>query len=136
MRREKGERGEGEKAGAVAVSACHVKRNEPLSTLDNGSSKWAMTDSNRRLPRCKREGTPSEDATPQALTATPSAAWTAAWTSKPENANAVAPDAHQGNEGEGTDQGLAVDHLESLAAALLTLSPGDRERLAAMLKPL
>ena len=31
-----------------------VKRNEPLSRPDNGSPKWAMTDSNRRHPRCKR----------------------------------------------------------------------------------
>ena len=33
-------------------------------------------------------------------------------------------------QGEGTDQG---DRLDKLAAALLTLSPADRERLAAML---
>ena len=39
---------------AVDVSACGVKRKEPLSTSDNGSEKWAMTGSNRRHPRCKR----------------------------------------------------------------------------------
>ena len=39
---------------ALAVSACSVKTKEPLSPADNGSSEWAMTDSNRRHPRCKR----------------------------------------------------------------------------------
>ena len=38
----------------VALSPCHVNRKEPLSTADNGSAKWAMTDLNRRHPRCKR----------------------------------------------------------------------------------
>ena len=47
-------RGETVEAGAGAVSAYPVKRNEPLSTLDNGSSKWAMRDSDPRPPRCKR----------------------------------------------------------------------------------
>ena len=31
-----------------------VKRKEPLSSADNDSPKWAMTDLNRRHPRCKR----------------------------------------------------------------------------------
>ena len=57
----------------------------------------------------------------KALTPTPSAACTSACTSEAENANADALDADQG------------DTLATLAAALLTLSPADRERLAAML---
>ena len=88
---------------------------------------------------------------------TPSAACTAACTSEAENANAdtldadhcsIAEriDADQGDKGEGIDQGAAArgsstagapsgsaDPLAKLAAALLTLSPADRERLAAML---
>ncbi len=36
------------------VSACPVKRKDPLTSPDSGSSEWAMTDSNRRHPRCKR----------------------------------------------------------------------------------
>ena len=84
-------------------------------------------------PSLSSKGTCNASDSSKALTPTPSAAWTAAWTSKPENANADAPDAHQGDKGEGTAAGPAADPLESLAAALLTLSPADRERLAAML---
>jgi hypothetical protein len=51
-------RGEAVEAGAVAASAYPVKRNEPLSMLDNGSVKWAMRDSDPRLPRCKRVKVP------------------------------------------------------------------------------
>ena len=36
------------------ASVYPVKRNEPSSIADNGSDEWAMTGSNRRLPRCKR----------------------------------------------------------------------------------
>jgi hypothetical protein len=55
------------------------------------------------------------------LTTTPSAACTAACTSEAKNDNAGTLAADQG------------DPLAKLAAALLTLSPADRERLAAML---
>ncbi len=72
-------------------------------------------------------------ATPQDVTPTPSAACTAACTSEPENANAGTLDADQGNEGEGTAGKPAAASLESLAAALLTLSSADRAKLAAML---
>ena len=77
----------------------------------------------------------------KALTPTPSAACTAACTSEAENANA--DDADQGDEGEGIDQGGTArgsstadqaDPLAKLAAALLTLSPADRERLAILLR--
>ena len=81
-------------------------------------------------PSLSSKGTCNASDSSKGLTPTPSAACTAACTSEPENANADAPDAHQGDEGEGTDQG---DRLDKLAAALLTLSPADRERLAAML---
>ncbi len=71
-----------------------------------------------------------QDATPQDVTPTPSDVCTRVCTSEPENVNAGTPDAHQGDESEGIDRG---DPLDKLAAALLTLSPADRERLAAML---
>ena len=63
------------------------------------------------------------------LTSTPSPVCTRVCTSEPENDNAGTPDRDQG-EGEGNDQG---DRLDKLATALLTLSPADRQRLAAML---
>lgn len=66
----------------------------------------------------------------QGLTSTPSAACTAACTSKDENANSGTPNANRGTEGEGRGQG---DSLAKLAASLLALSPADRARLAAML---
>ena len=64
--------------------------------------EWAMRDSNPRPSRCKRDGTTSQDLTPQDLTSTPSAACTAACTSKPENANAGTPEAGHQDQGEGT----------------------------------
>jgi hypothetical protein len=75
------------------------------------------------------------------LTPTPSPVCTRVCTSEPENANAgrvpSGCDADQGDEGEGTDRKPADqgDPLAKLAAALLTLSlsPADRERLAALL---
>jgi len=81
----------------------------------------------------------------QGFTPTPSPVCTRVCTSKPENDNADTcyatlagtlpqdsdgTDAGHQDEGEGNDQG---DPLAKLAAALLTLSPADRERLAAML---
>ncbi|MGA2253125.1 MAG: hypothetical protein ABSG53_00560 [Thermoguttaceae bacterium] len=79
----------------------------------------------------------------QGFTPTPSPVCTRVCTSKPKNDNA---DTHYAtlagtpsqdaaadrgrNEGEGNDQG---DRLVKLAAALLTLSLAERERLAAML---
>ena len=83
-----------------------------------------------------------------ALAPTPFPVCTRVCTSEPENDNAdtiggIPTDtgiartetagtrnADQGNEGEGIDQ---ADPLAKLAAALLTLSPADRARLAAML---
>ena len=38
----------------LAATAYPVTKKDPQSTADNGSSKWAMTDLNRRHPRCKR----------------------------------------------------------------------------------
>lgn len=67
----------------------------------------------------------------KALTPTPSPVCTRVCTSKPENDNADPLETDQGTDGEGIDQG---DPLAKLAAALLTLSPADRDRLAAMLK--
>jgi hypothetical protein len=77
----------------------------------------------------------------QAHTPTPSAACTAACTSKAENANAGPTNADQG-DGEGIDQSGADrgsstadqgNPLAVLAAAVANLSPADRDRLAAML---
>jgi hypothetical protein len=48
---------EAEKPGiidTVAPSACVVNRKDPLTIAVNGSSEWAMRDSNPRHPRCKR----------------------------------------------------------------------------------
>jgi len=59
----------------------------------------------------------------KALTPPSSPVCTSVCTTEGENANA-------GKRGEATDQ---TDSLARLAAALLTLSPADRERLAAML---
>ncbi|MGA2617834.1 MAG: hypothetical protein ABSF26_09500 [Thermoguttaceae bacterium] len=101
-------------------------------------------------------GTPNASDSPQGLTPTPSPVCTRVCTSEPENDNAgtlnatspasppqaPAPDADQGDEGEGIDQGGAArgsstadqgDPLVKLAAALANLSPADRARLAAML---
>jgi len=38
---------------ALAVSACVVKRKDPLTTAVNGSSEWAALDSNQRLLPCE-----------------------------------------------------------------------------------
>ena len=110
---------------------------------------WAMTDSNRRHPRCKRGSATTELTELQALTPTPSDACTAACTSEPENVNtdtsktgqaeAPSPPADQPaqaaafahrSKAEGIDQG---DPLDKLAGALLALSPADREKLTVML---
>jgi hypothetical protein len=69
----------------------------------------------------------------QDLTSTPFDACISACTSKAENANADALEAGHQSEGEGTAAADQGDTLAKLAAALLTLSPADRERLAAML---
>ncbi|MGO8691866.1 MAG: hypothetical protein ACLQLG_19765 [Thermoguttaceae bacterium] len=76
----------------------------------------------------------------QDLTATTSPVCTRVCTSNLENANADALDADQGSIGErldadqGTeDEAADADPLAKLAAAVLSLSPADRERLAAML---
>ena len=70
---------------------------------------------------------------PQDVTPTLPAACTNAWTSEAENDNAGTLDAHQGDEGEGTAAAGQGDPLAKVAAALLTLSPADRERRAALL---
>jgi len=47
--------GEGSRRdGSRALTAYPVKRKDPLTTPGSGPSQWAMTDSNRRHPRCKR----------------------------------------------------------------------------------
>jgi hypothetical protein len=69
----------------------------------------------------------------KALTSTPSAVCTRVCTSEAKNANADATGTGERDQGEGTaavDQG---DPLAKLAAAVLSLSPADRERLATML---
>jgi len=83
----------------------------------------------------------SESLVQSDVTALPPSVCTRVCTSNPENDNAGRipsgcdddPAGHQG-QGEGATAKPAAASLESLAAALLTLSPADRERLAAMLK--
>jgi hypothetical protein len=76
--------------------------------------------------------TPTEGEQGEPLTATPSAACTAACTSEAENANAGTLETHQDGKGEGAG-GSPSDPLAALAAAIAGLSPGNRERLAGML---
>ena len=95
---------------------------------------WAVEGSNLRPPACRATARMVSETRPK-LTPTPSPVCTTACTSEAENENAdalevpppgtpsQAPDADQGNEGKGIDQG---DSLAKLAAALLTLSPADR----------
>jgi hypothetical protein len=83
----------------------------------------------RDLLHPKQQAPVSNPLQDNGLTETPSGACTAACTSEPENANAGTPETHQDDKGEGT----AGDPLVALAAAIAGLSPGDRERLAAML---
>ena len=97
-----------------------------------------MRDSNPRPSRCKRDGTPSQDATRQDVTSTPSAACTAACNGNAKNSNADALEAGHQDQGEGTDAGTLDAHqgdpLAKLAAAIAGLTPADRERLAGMLR--
>jgi hypothetical protein len=139
-------RGEGRKAGAVAVSAYPVKRKDPLTSAVNGPCKSGRLDLNQRPLGPKPDSDDSETPILQGFTPTPSPVCTRVCTSKPENDNAdtyyatlagtpsqaagtVAADGGR-NESEGADEG---DRLDKLAAVLLTLSPAERERLAAML---
>jgi hypothetical protein len=48
-------RGDRGTAGPIAVTACPDKRKDPLTTSVNGSSRWAMRDSDPRPSRCKRD---------------------------------------------------------------------------------
>ena len=110
-------------------------------------------------PTLSSSGTGNASDSSKEVMSTPSAACTAACTSEAENANAgpleaaslgTSPhaadgaDAHQGDEGEESEQGGADrgssaadqnqgDPLAVLAAAVAKLSPADRERLAALL---
>jgi hypothetical protein len=130
---------------------------QPFAT--QGFTKGWLTGLEPATSRSTICGLPVTTDNLQGLTSTPSAACTAACTSEGENADAGAleaaslgtspqaadgPDAHQGDEGKGIDQGRAArgssaadqnqgDPLAVLAAAVAKLSPADRERLAAML---
>ena len=95
---------------------------------------------NLRLPGPKPDSDDSETPILQGFTPTPSPVCTRVCTSKPENDNAdtyyatlagTPSQAADGgrNEAEGANEG---DRLDKLAAVLLTLSPDERERLAAM----
>ncbi len=93
-----------------------------------------MRDSNPRHPRCKRGDDAPESVTTQGVMPTASAVCTRVCTSNSENGNAGTADAGHQGLGEGATAKPGAASLETLAAALLTLSPADRERLAAMLK--
>ena len=110
-----------------------------------------MTDLNRRHPRCKRGDDAPESVTTQEVAPTASPVCTRVCTSEPENVNAGTADAGQGDgrraasarlddadaahqgQGEGATSKPVAASLESLADALLTLSPADRATLAALL---
>ena len=121
--------GEAEKAGTVAVSAFPVKRNNPLTTAVNGLRKVETNGIEPSTPSLQSNRQSDASSEGKRLTPTPSPVCTRVCTSEPENDNAGTADGGR-DEGEGTDQG---DRLDKLAAALLTLSQADRERLAAML---
>ena len=120
-RRGAADRRQSTKERGGAVSAEIVTRNDPPSKADDGSGEWAMTGSNRRLPRCKREGDETEPVESQQVAENGSPVCTRVCTSDGENAH---------EDPAGGDQG---DLLNRLAAALRGLSPEDRARLAAML---
>ena len=103
--------------------------------------QWAAPGSNWRPLPCEDSAPISKDVIPQDVAPTPSAACTCACTSEAENTNAGTADADQ-NQSEGTDQGGTArgssaadqgDPLAAIVAALLALSPAERERLAGMI---
>jgi integrase len=100
------------------------------------SRQWAMQGSNLRPLPCKGEGSPSDNATAQRVTATLPDACPTACPTEAENRNADgSPDGTAERRQDGKSEGTAgtpVD-LERLAATLAGLAPGDRARLAAML---
>ena len=106
-----------------------VKRSNLLTTAVNGLRQERETGLEPATSSLGSNRLTVASENPQGLTPTLPAACTAASTSEPENDNAGTADGGR-DEGEGTDQG---DRLDKLAAALLTLSPAERERLAAML---
>jgi hypothetical protein len=99
-----------------------VKRNNPPTTGVNGLHQVEPTGIEPATSWLQTREPSVVSGTSKGLTTTPSAACTSACTSNPENDNADTPDAGQS------------DPLAKLAAALLTLSPADRERLAEMLR--
>ena len=117
------------------------KQLRPLSIVDNGRFGVGVTGLEPVTSSLSSKGSPSADGAGKGLAATPFAVCTRVCTSEGENVNAGRSDGGPG-EGEGIDQGGAArgssaadqgDPLAKLVAALLTLSPADRARLAGML---
>ena len=102
---------------AIALSACPVKRNSPLTSAVIGLQRVGDTGLEPVTPSLssKRANNASENG--QALAATGSAACTSACTSEAENVKAAAPETS----------------LDALAAAVASLSAEDRAKLVAML---
>jgi len=74
-----------QKAKPIAVSGDVVRQKAPLTSAVRGPSEWAMTESNRRHPRCKRGACEPQAVEAQELAETLSAACTNACTSPPES---------------------------------------------------
>ncbi len=117
----------------VAASACLVKRKDPLTTAVNGSHLVEPKGIEPSTSWLQTRGSSVASGSGKGLAPTPSAACTCACTSEGENANADAADIGKREQGEGTAAADQGDPLAKLAAALLTLSPVDQERLAALL---
>ena len=94
--------------------------------------KWAMTDSNHRPPRCRRDDMQFEVVNSSEVTTPVSDVCPRVCPSDAENANVGPLDSHQDSEREAT-AGNQSDGLATLAATIASLSAEDRETLSGML---
>jgi hypothetical protein len=120
-------------ANAIDVTACPVKQNNPLTSAVNGLRDVGGRRLELPTPSLSSNRTHDATDTIKGFTPTPFPVCTRVCTSEPENANADTLEAASLGtppQAADADQG---DTLDKLAAALLTLLPADRERLAAML---
>jgi len=117
-----------------AVRSTPVNTKGPLSIAVSEPLRVGASGLEPPTPSLSSKGTSDASEAGKELASTPPAVCTSVCTSQAENANAGTTDAHQGTEGEGTASAAASPGagLAELAAALLTLSPADRARLAAI----
>ena len=125
------ENGASELTELLDVSAYPVKQNNPLTTTVNGLRRERETGFEPATSSLGSNNTTDVTYTDKGLTSTPSPACTAACTSEAENVNADAPNASQGNAGEGI---VPTGLLSDLAAIAAKLSPADRARLTQLLQ--